>query len=498
MVGDLKVGDAQHRWKNFGNRYNNAYLLFENMDPARNPTELLPHMFRVTDHIETFLNAFTLCTTHWNHIFNLLQNDDFSLQYGQIANELRQFLSHDAPEDQYQQLLRAATNDESLILALGCLTAFARHIGYKHGATLARYSQPYRSSNEFGNAAHWLALDQPGALVSSIPKRPRDIDALHATLKRYQDPLLVTPADLDEWKLTRVPVDRALENQFERRIRNRSFRVAVSPLSYEAEIAGISSPRPPPQPADAFHLTSIGPPDHQQAALIKILNDAHREQVAILVLPELRVPPELLDTAKRFLRDQKLSDNRGLLLVVAGTWHVADNGLRYNRAVLLSHAGHPLWTHDKLREYVATSVNVRREPAFFKRIGVGAAGGSEAIQRGLALEFYESVIGRVAAAICIGFFSPDVEPLLQASRANVFLVPAMTPSITDIEARAAALVRTQNAFTFSANCGRVGIEAASFCCWPAAVHPGKNINWLPATKTMLVFDLKTISTYDYD
>lgn len=452
---------------------------------------MVNHLYLPRDPIQTFLNAYTLCEAHRSRIHNLLQGDNEQDDYGRRANELRTMLASGATPARLRRKLVRTTDNEILLSALALLTALARHIAQRHAAELSRYSQPYRSSAAFGDVPYWLALDRPCLLAKSIAKRPRKLDELHDRIGRYHEPLVVTAGQHQEWRLTRISVDRSLENQFASRIDSGKFFVTVSPLSYEGVIRGESHRRHPPQPPDAFHLTAIEPLDGQASALRKVLERAYAERAAILVLPELRMPPPLLDVAREFLRRQTLTGERGLLMVAAGSWHVEVDGRFYNRCVVLSHFGEELWWHDKLREFVVTEAKVAAAPDLFGRIGIGSGGGSEAIQRGLAIEFYDSVIGRVAAAICIGFFSPEVEPLLQASGANVFLVPKMTPSMGDIEDRSKALVRTQHAFTFAANCGCVGARAPSFCRWPEAGE--WNIGRLDDGKLALLLDLNNLS-----
>jgi predicted amidohydrolase len=232
------------------------------------------------------------------------------------------------------------------------------------------------------------------------------------------------------------------------------------------------------------------------AALQHVLERAYERRAAVLVLPELRMPPPLLEATRQFLRRQAITSERGILVVAAGSWHIdMPGGRRFNRCVVLDHEGEDLWLHDKLREYEITAQNVADKPDFYRPIGVGPGGAVEAIHRGQELQFYDSIIGRLAAAICVGFFSPDVQSLLLASGANLFLVPAMTPSITAIEACSEALVHTQLAYTLAANCGIVGPQAKSFCRWPAGRDAVRSLD---ADKTLLTLDLNNTSIYDVD
>jgi predicted amidohydrolase len=453
-------------------------------------TVLLNDLIQPSDPIQTFLNAYTICSDNWESSYNLLQDQDRDLDYVSKTKKLLAMLRGRSQDNELREAIHSTHDDEILVGALALLTALAKYIGETQDTELSRYSLPFQSSAAFGGVPYWLARDRPAPFGGGVPSLPRRKKETHDSLQNYHDPLLVTPGKIGEWTLTRIGADRTLENLFAQRLRDRRFRISLSPLSYEAEIHGESQRREPPHLPFAFHLTSIGPQEQQLSALHEALQLATAEGAAILVLPELRMPPPLLTAAKKFLRDQIVDDEQGLLLVAAGSWHVEDNG-RHNRCVVLNQFGEELWTHDKLREYVITKENVEDAPEFFKQIGVGEGGGSEAILRGRRLEFYDSVIGRVATAICVGFFSQEIEPLLQASEANVLLVPAMTPSITALEARAEALVHSQHAATFVANCGCVSRKASSFYQLPTK-RRANGIRRLDHSSQLLSFDLSNV------
>ena len=454
--------------------------------------ELVRGLYEPGDPIRTFLNAYVLCQSRVDDVIGSLKPEEGDLEYGAKAGEFRELLGNDAPVSQFRDALEARSEPEALLRAVALLTALAGHIAVRHGTRLSSYTEPYRSSSAFGGQPFWLAVRRRGLLHRTIRKLPRDSTHLHPALPRYHEPLIVTPAELNGWALRRVRQDAQLENFFEQRAQGAGLRIAVSSLSGEAEIRGCSTRREHPRPHDAFHIESIEPAEKHKAVVQKILEDAYSKQVAILVLPELRMPPQLIDGSRMFLRAQRVTATHGLLLVAAGSWHVSENGRLYNRCTVLNHIGDTLWTHDKLREYEVTPGNVAGAPELFAQCGVGPDGGVEAIARGRSLEFYDSLAARFAAAICVGFFSPELMPLLRASGANAFLVPAMTPSMADIEKCSDALVRTQHAFTLAANCGRVGASAPSFCRWPAATQSDGNLRRLNPGESLLVVDLNDL------
>lgn len=446
--------------------------------------EVVNKLFRSSDPVETFLNAYTFCLLNEERANNLCQEEHHDLTYQTKAKELWEMLRAGKSISQIRNAIHRTDENRILLGALALLTALARYIGEARGRELSLYSDPFVDSD---GKPYWLALDGPGPFGGQLANPPHTKIQFHSTLREFSDPLLVTPASIGEWTLKRIGLDQNLENYCAQRMQSGQFRIAVSPLSYQAEIHGQSRQRQSPHQAYAFHLTSIEPLEKQLASLQNVLDCASDEGASILVLPELRMPPPLLQATKEFLRRQTLSLERGLLLVAAGSWHITVGENRYNRCVILNHFGVDLWNHDKLREYIVPAETIQDSPHFFRSIGIEAGEAKEAIHRGRTLEFYDSIIGRVAVAICAGFFSPEIEPLLQSSGANIILVPAMTPSITALEARAKALVYTQRAATFVANCGVVGNDKA-FCFYQLpqrSAGPSR----LASREELLLFDL---------
>lgn len=185
------------------------------------------------------------------------------------------------------------------------------------------------------------------------------------------------------------------------------------------------------------------------------------------MLPELRVPPRLLQVIKAFLRDQVRNDLRigkGLLLIVAGSWHYPDSqeGMGWvNRSCVLDCRGSVVWEHDKLAEYRIRPDNVLSNPGLKTQLGINNYGGIEAIRRGETLHFCDCALGRLSVAICSGFFHEPIAAALKASGATIFCVPTMTPDIRRIERRASDLVESQHAATFAANCGTIAFDAGT-------------------------------------
>jgi predicted amidohydrolase len=290
--------------------------------------------------------------------------------------------------------------------------------------------------------------------------------------ENYHPLLHITPIEVDDYRLVPIDLDRTLEELIASRVAESGLKIAVSPLTHDAAIRLKVSPDFPSGVESRFVVDAIEDEDAQTEFVKNLLARCHDERVSILVLPELRVPPRLQDAIREFLGRQSLKQlfaGDGLILVVAGSWHVegvtdelGETQHRvWNRSLVIDYRGETVWEHDKLTEYIISADNVAQKPALRTHFGLSEKGGIEGIRRGRTLEFCDCKLGRISVAICVGFFHDPIEAALRASGANVFLVPAMSPDMSPLEERARTLVRSQRASTFAANCGAVAYDESS-------------------------------------
>jgi predicted amidohydrolase len=290
---------------------------------------------------------------------------------------------------------------------------------------------------------------------------PRHAEELSATIESlFLLDIRLIPAESAGFRLLPVELTRATRARLEDCRKRREIRIGLSSLGGGAELVGEAVSGFPAGERCRFRLTELRNGDAESENLVATLSAAAREGAAILVLPELRVTPAMEGAAREFLA----KGGHSLALVIAGSWHYAAGDNEWeNRCTVLGARGETLWQHRKLREYRATEENVAAAAEFFARIGVDENGGSEAILRGRTLEYCDTPVGRLCVAICVGFFHPDVQPALMATRADYFLVPAMTPSAVDLHRTADQLARIWAA-TLVANCGVVG-QGKAPCFW---------------------------------
>lgn len=190
-----------------------------------------------------------------------------------------------------------------------------------------------------------------------------------------------------------------------------------------------------------------------------LLEEAYKKGVNILVLPELVIDNHLLEFLKEWLkknnRDQLSLSGNGMLMVVAGSFHIApDKNVkdeRYNISHVLDHGGNILWSQKKLNKLTINSEELNRAPGLKNVLKISDEGGYESIFHPEHLLCVDTVIGRIAITICIDFFDDGHQEALRQSGINIFFVPAMNSTISRFEHTARSLGGSNQASSFVAN-----------------------------------------------
>ncbi len=430
------------------------------------------------------------CYQHCREHFQILTNARMRADLAVLHQELRRrfLLSLQVPRERPFELAeisslrsdinsRSGSEEESLVRIAALLRALSKHVARE-------LLEPIIVEQT------WVSVRPRSLILERLNRLPRLDDEVTESLDRYHPELHLTPITVGDKRLVHCRLPRGTAELFRARLESNSLKIAMSPLSSDAELElRLSAGFPPDQPAP-FLVASVGPEKTEIAVLGRLLDFCREGGISILVLPELRMPPYLFTVLEDFLRRQAWPDllaGKGLPLVVAGSWHLQDSGDWVNRSVVLDHRGEQIWTHDKLARYEITAQNVLESPWLKTGFGLNDHGGVEAIRIGDTLQFCDSPAGRLAVAICSGFFHAPLEDLLKASGATVFLVPAMTPDVRRIAGTARRLVESQRAATFVANSGTH--DDRSFYLLPAANSEPKPADSPPAIH---VFDLSEV------
>lgn len=165
--------------------------------------------------------------------------------------------------------------------------------------------------------------------------------------------------------------------------------------------------------------TRVAPGPAREASLGQMLDRARAEGAHVVVLPEFTVDCDLRKRLKILLRN---AGGKGPVLVVAGSFHEAQGGRRYNTAPLLSANGSELFKHRKLRLFGDSS------------------GAAEDVSVGATVHVLVSPVGCFSVLICKDFMDAhaSVASLLQEVPVDWVLVPSYGDKSTTRAHRAKA------------------------------------------------------------
>lgn len=360
--------------------------------------------------------------------------------------------------DSIRDELAAENADDGLARMAALLWAVSEEFGenIESAARFCRFQ--VRAHSSFGGEVFWVSTT-PLESVWEAFSQPRTPDEISDGVSILHPRLLITPAAV---KAISIRIERMEARLWQRmEARKATLQVAVSPLTAHGVRLRIVCAAEGADPC-AFVVDGAVDEVADCEALLAILRKAHGEGVALLVLPELRMTPGMVEVLRDFLEGQAVSAESGLLMVAAGSWHVPDGTDYVNRCVVLGHRGGVLWDQDKLEEFHLVAENVAKDPAYWANQGIGPAGAVESIRKGTVQVAVDGPVGRLAAAICSGFFQERAAALLAEVKANFYLVPAMSAGCGELEVAAMAMVR-RRAGTFVANCGATGgVNGRSF------------------------------------
>ena len=343
------------------------------------------------------------------------------------------------------------TPEEYGVLCLATLKALGKYLSLYHKEALKRL-RCLRTSGITITA-------RPPNLIhksTSHPVRPGVGTGMRDVLHDVYELISIIRPSTPRIELLKSEALTRTNRYFERRLR-KGFRMAVSPFlrTMEFEVNSLIDSWPSHE-ATPYWFARVRSSD-AETGLIRILEECMEKNIALLVLPELTVDEALLGAARKWLRtnnrDRVAKEDKGLLMVVAGSFHRGKNEeALYNISSVLSHGGDILWTHSKLKRYALNPVDDAHAFTCFRALcKTSAAGGHERIVVGDELVCVDTPLGRIAVCICIDFFHEDNWEAFRNSGANLFLVPAMTPAVTRFLETARALGGANLASSLVAN-----------------------------------------------
>ncbi len=279
--------------------------------------------------------------------------------------------------------------------------------------------------------------------------------------------------------------------------RENDFKIAVTPFTphIRYKISSLKESYPQTERIP-FWFDDIENHLELKDKAIEILEECIKENVTILIFPELTINENLLTEIGRWLstdnKDYVLNQNKGLLLVVAGSFHFICEDGKVNRSIILGYDGKPLWYHDKMQAYQITRDDVNDDKSLIDKLRIGPGGGEEGIALKNELRFIDLPIGRVSVCICLDYIYLDHFEAIKESGINVFLIPAMSSNTTRFHEYARDFGNSQHASTFVSNSSYIAInpEGASFY-----YIPSRDRSYYPCLpdSLLLIFDYSMVS-----
>ena len=248
-----------------------------------------------------------------------------------------------------------------------------------------------------------------------------------------------------------------------------------------------------------YRFTALTDAEEARAAHAEIdalLEQCAMDEVDLLILPELCLPPAQLDYLKQALRGRSLAYRP--VLVIAGSWHVSHEGDTWiNRSEMLDGRGRLLWAHDKCTAYDIPASQAEKMPTqTLQMLGIDARGGVEDIALGRQLTLWDGPWGRLTTLICKDFFAEDLRSLLVETQATLLLVPTMSERTEIFEQRARELGSLCRASSFISNSAWLLRTLGGTCGTPFtafAYLPGKKTRQrAEGTSTWMVFTIRQL------
>jgi predicted amidohydrolase len=428
--------------------------------------------------LDILANCYALCREYRARLSNACRTDArLKDSYYRVKLQFRQMMTPTNSDEhpfllaeisKFQDLLLASSFEEMLVRAAALLQESASYVeAFLKGTNALKFDDLVTQAHiELGGESFLITPNVNNPILAHAGPFPRSEDSISETIRRYHLGVQIIPESINEFQIVRKHLALKTARLLEERIQAGSLKIASASLNADVKLNLAFPSGFPAEEPKRYVLDSIETQVAQRDCMKRILTQCREQCISVLVLPELRMPPFLRELVIDFLKNQTLSDleaGNGLVLVVCGSWHVQDEGAYVNRSVVLDHRGQEVWTHDKLAEFNITEDNVTANPVY-EELGFDKRGGVEFIRAGTRLEICDCALGRIAVAICVGFFHRPIEQVLVESGATMFFLPTMSPDTRPIEERARALAVTQRATIIVANCAYVGHvdEAGSF------------------------------------
>lgn len=218
--------------------------------------------------------------------------------------------------------------------------------------------------------------------------------------------------------------------------RNR-FKVMLWPFECAFDYPALREMKKKPPP---LHVTldALDNEPALQEEVERALEEARRQEVTLLILPELSIPPATAVKIHERLVGQGVDGYPILTLFGCSHRRNQRGDLDVNEAVLLGPDGSELHRHAKLAPFTDYAEG-EEHPC------------GENLERGKTVTILECSIGNITPLICLDLLNTTVADILGRSHGNLLAVPSLSPQTSAHQTAARALQPRLRACTFVCN-----------------------------------------------
>jgi hypothetical protein len=405
------------------------------------------NLLQSADIFNLLANLYFICATEFTTIYNLLQNeDDYKEKFVENLHSYKQEMLDTAPDifdADFLKTMRLLKKLNTLNVNdfLIHLWAFLRAIDLI-ASDEAIYLRTFRTikcrtSNYFG-LKEFLLLFKPKNLIfdtikSNIPEGKIKIGFnIGQRIEDHLQKLILYEENLSR-KIEIQTIDPLVNELLIEQGENLAF--AVAPISYNFNYSF--------KPFDSFQgLPYVFDEIENWGKISRLINfilrKCIRENVHIVVFPELTINEKLRDYVSNWLKTN--NKKKKIIMVVAGSYHILKDKQKYkyeNSCIVYRFDGKKLWEQRKMNQFQMDESDLKKlksskEKGFekFRELLENSSRKSwEKIDISNKLTIYDSAIGRMAITICLDYFVKEKEKLLIEPHVNLIFVPSMSRSL---------------------------------------------------------------------
>ncbi len=433
---------------------------------------------------------------------NSLYTEPKSIEiFCQIRDELKSFLENNLESEKIKEIISTYYESDYKLLCLALLKIVGNYF-----VTEKRAKLPYTHKD----ITVILSPSNP-IYLSSESKVRKNVGTGFNDITDIFDKISIIPEKIERILKINFIQSKQIQklNKYLELIK-KDFRIAVTHFTKKINIETDSLLETWPHDeiiTTPYWFKCIKDIDKATQKLEKILIESKEKNVNILVFPELMIDEKLLNYIQKWLKDNnKITDispssiRNNLLMVVAGSFHIEENGELYNISNILNYRGEILWSHKKIQRFSLNAEDIEKDPETQAFLKICKNGGHERIETSNELQILDTVIGRICVCICIDYFHYDNREEFISSSANLLLVPSMSPKTIRFKDVAKIFGSEKQISSFIANSGFIADKDKET---KKITEDGASFYYLPQSKdtftylqeeNLLIYELRISDT----